>query len=98
MKRSDLSKLVGAGILAISLTTLPLSLPASAQSPDASPTVEDTTKPTFDTTPLQETKDDNNNLGWLGLIGLIGLVNLFRKPKQPAVYTEPEVDNRGSSR
>lgn len=92
MKRSDLSKVVGAGVLTLSLAILPLSLPASAQTGgDSNTTTEDTSKPTIDTTPFQETKDDHNNWGWLGLIGLIGLANLFRKPK------EADATNRGSN-
>lgn len=79
MKRSDLPKFVGAGILALSLTMMPLSLPASAQNNSG-----ESNAPTLDTTPFQETKDDNNNWGWLGLLGLIGLANLFRKPHEPA--------------
>ena len=78
MKRSNLPKFVGAGVLALSLAIMPLSLPASAQS--SSP---ESTAPTLDTTPFQETKDDNNNWGWLGLLGLIGLANLLRKPQAP---------------
>lgn len=91
MKRSNLSKVVGAGILTLNLAILPLSLPASAQSNAESNT------PTVDTTPLQETEDDNNNWGWLGLIGLVGLVNLFRKSKPP-VRHEPDVAGRSDSR
>jgi hypothetical protein len=83
VKHFDLSKkIVGAGMLAVSLAVMPLNLPASAQT-GAAPNqtnVEDNSRPTLDTTPFQETKNDNNNWGWLGLIGLIGLANLFRKP------------------
>lgn len=89
--KSAFSKIVGASILAASVTLLPLTLPVSAQT-DTQPstTTEDKTSPTFDTTPFQETKNDNNNWGWLGLLGLIGLANLFRKPKEPVRYTEPD--------
>lgn len=83
MKRSDLSKVVGAGVLSLSLAMLPLSLPAFAQ------TNPESNAPVLDTTPFQETKDDNNNWGWLGLLGLIGLANLFRKPKETTVYRDP---------
>ena len=83
MKRSDLSKVVGAGVLSLSLAIVPLSLPAFAQNNAES------NAPTLDTTPFQETKDDNNNWGWLGLLGLIGLANLFRKPKETTVYSDP---------
>ena len=91
MKISDLSKIFGASVLAASIAILPLSLPASAQTDtQSSPTTEDRTSPTIDTTPFQETRNDNNNWGWLGLLGLIGLANLFRKPKEPVRYTEPD--------
>lgn len=88
MKHSDLSKVVGASVLAASLAILPLSLPASAQ------TNSEPGSPTVDTTPLQETEDDNNNWGWLGLLGLIGLANLFRKPEEPVRYSESDAASR----
>ncbi len=91
MKISDLSKIFGASVLAASIAILPLSLPASAQTnTQPNTTTEDNTGLTVDTTPFQETKNDNNNWGWLGLLGLIGLANLFRKPKEPVRYTEPD--------
>ena len=89
MKRSNLSKMAGAGILALSLTFLPSALPASAQTNTTT-----NTNPTLDTTPFQETKDDNNNWGWLGLIGLIGLANLFRKHEETTVRRD--VDGTGT--
>ncbi|MGI0488695.1 WGxxGxxG family protein [Pantanalinema rosaneae CENA516] len=80
-------RILGAGVIAVSLATLPMAVPAIAQT--------DTTSPTLDTTPFQETRDDNNNWGWLGLLGLIGLANLFRKPRtQHTVYREPETTVR----
>jgi hypothetical protein len=89
---SKLSKIVGASVVAASLAVMPLSLPVSAQTDSTAPTTTQTSPesnaPTFDTTPFQETKDDNNNWGWLGLLGLIGLANLFRKPKTVA-YSDP---------
>ncbi len=95
MKHSKLSKFAGVSVLAVSLAVMPLSLPVSAQ--DAAPTTTQTSPesnaPTFDTTPFQETKNDNNNWGWLGLLGLIGLANLFRKPKTVA-YSEPDTGNQ----
>ncbi len=95
---SKLSKIAGASVIAASLAVMPLSLPVSAQNADPNaPTTTQTSPesnaPTFDTTPFQETKDDNNNWGWLGLLGLIGLANLFRKPKTTA-YSDPSTVNR----
>lgn len=90
MKHNSLSKIASAGVLTLSLALLP-SLPSYAQtttSPTTTPTVE-STGPVLDTTPFQETRDDNNNWGWLGLLGLLGLLNLFRKPKAPTVYRDP---------
>lgn len=89
MKRTTLSKLVGAGVLATSLAVLPLSLPSNAQTDATSGN-----NPTVDTTPFQESTNDFNNLGWLGLIGLLGLANLFRKPKETVRYQEPDVVSR----
>lgn len=77
-------KMLGAGVIAVSLATLPMAVPAIAQT-------DTSNSPTLDTTPFQETRDDNNNWGWLGLLGLIGLANLLRKPRtQHTVYREPE--------
>lgn len=99
MKHFDLSKTVGASILAASLTVMPLSLSASAQTnTPPNTTTEDTSRPTIDTTPFQETNDGNNNWGWLGLVGLLGLLNLLRKPKQPVHQSEPDTINRSSSK
>ncbi len=97
MKVTHVSKVLSASVIAASLAILPLSLPASAQT-DTQPntTTEDTTRPTIDTTPFQETSDGNNNWGWLGLLGLIGLANLFRKPKQTVQYTETDATTRSS--
>lgn len=94
MKCSSLSKAVGAGIISLSLATAPLLKPAVAQnavqSSSPSPTTE-SSGPSFDTTPFQETKNDNNNFGWLGLIGLLGLAKLFQKRRGPERYRDPNV-------
>ena len=91
-----LTKIAGASVIAASLALMPLSLPASAQTDNTAPTTTQTSPesnaPVLDTTPFQETKNDNNNWGWLGLLGLIGLANLFRKPKTVA-YTDPGTVN-----
>ncbi len=99
MKDLNLSKIAGASLLAASIAILPLSLPASAQTnTQPNTTTEDKTSPTFDTTPFQETKNDNNNWGWLGLLGLIGLANLFRKPKEPVRYSDPNATTGSTPR
>lgn len=91
MKRFNLSKVVGAAVLSLSLATVPLSLPASAQSSPDVQTSPESNAPTVDTTPFQETKGDNNNWGWLGLLGLIGLANLFRKSKHSEGSSDPNM-------
>ncbi|HEY9615957.1 MAG TPA: WGxxGxxG family protein [Microcoleaceae cyanobacterium] len=84
-------KLLGAGVIAVSLVTLPMTGAAIAQT--------NSNAPTLDTTPFQETRDDHNNWGWLGLLGLIGLANLLRQPRtHHTVYREPETTARGDYR
>jgi hypothetical protein len=83
MKSADISKLVKSGLLAASLILLPAAPSALAQT-------EDTSNPTVDTTPFQESEDDPGNWGWLGLIGLVGLANLLRKPKTTTTYRETD--------
>ncbi|CAD5982548.1 hypothetical protein PCC9214_05000 [Planktothrix tepida] len=85
--KPSVQQLLGTGMIALSLAVFPASLPAHAQTNPNSPTV--------DTTPFQETRDDNNNWGWLGLLGLIGLANLFRQPKtHHETYRDPNVTTR----
>ncbi len=94
MKNSNVSKIAGASLIALSLSFLPSHLPASAQnSTTTTPnntTATDSKKPILDTTPFQETKNDHNNWGWLGLLGLIGLANLFRKDEHHAHHSESD--------
>jgi len=86
MNRTHLSRIAGAGLLALSLSMIPLTLPASAQT---NSTTTNSDKTTLDTTPFQETKNDgDHNFGWLGLLGLIGLANLLRKDKPRAHQVE----------
>lgn len=101
MKRSNLSKVVGASILSLSLAAAPLTLSASAQTTrTTAPTT--TTSPNVDTRQGTDyTRGDTNDFdwGWLGLLGLIGLAGLAgRKREEPARYREPdEVSRPGSS-
>lgn len=98
MKRSNISKFVGTGVLALSLAVLPATLSVSAQDAapnNAAPTspqdMQNNNAPNVDTTPFQETKGKADNFGWLGLIGLLGLLNLLRKPEEPVAYRDPGV-------
>lgn len=73
MKSANTKIMLSLGALTLGLAVLPAT-PVAAQNSSEAPTV--------DTTPLQESDSDFNNLGWLGALGLLGLANLFRKPKQ----------------
>lgn len=67
-----LSKLVGLGALSVSLSLLPFTGPASAQTAPA----------TGDSAPAVENEaDDGFDWGWLGLLGLIGLAGLAGKKR-----------------
>lgn len=93
MKRSNLSKLIGASAIGLGIAMLPLSMPVSAQT-DTAP---GTTAPdaTTQTAPIQGTEDVNTgdrdfDWGWLGLIGLAGLAGLSRKSEEPTRYRDPD--------
>ncbi|WP_293151827.1 MULTISPECIES: WGxxGxxG family protein [unclassified Microcoleus] len=91
MKRSDLSKAIGAGIIAAGLAILPAHLPTSAQTNTAPGTnSRDTTTTT--TTPrsgvYSAQNDRDFDWGWLGLLGLSGLLGLMPKKREENVrYT-----------
>jgi len=86
MKFSNLSKIAGAGALAVTLAVAPLTLPAQAQNnaPDT------TTQQNGDVDargPIGEnTRRDNNDWGWFGLLGLTGLLGLLRKNQKETVH------------
>lgn len=80
MKSFHFLKLIGLGILSLSMAVLPLTIPASAQDAPANRTT--TTAPS---------KIDSN-WGLLGLLGLIGLAGLAgRKREEPTRYRDPSV-------
>ncbi|MEG3930930.1 MULTISPECIES: WGxxGxxG family protein [unclassified Microcoleus] len=89
VKPSDLSKNAAATLIALSLAVLPSAMPASAQT-ESAPAQNNTESNgvVLDTTPLQESKEDNNHWGALGLLGILGLANLFRKD-EPKRYRDP---------
>jgi len=94
MKNSNISKVAGASLLALSLSVLPLTLPASAQTNN-----NDANRTTVDTTPFQEGKNDGDkNFGWLGLLGLIGLANLLRKNHSNTHHADRDVVSGTSTR
>jgi len=87
MKRSDLSKAIGAGIIAAGLAIAPAHMPASAQTNTAPGTNSTTT-----TTPRSDVYNAETNRdfdwGWLGLLGLSGLLGLMPKKREENVrYT-----------
>lgn len=101
MKRSNLSKMLGASLLTVSLATLPAVMPASAQT-NSSPNRTDTT--TTDTNRSQgvdyNTRGDRDfDWGWLGLLGLAGLAGLARPKREDNVrYREPDEVSRPGAR
>lgn len=86
MKNSAAAKIIGAGVLAFSLTALPVSAQTTT-TPDTGTTT--TQQPTIVDDDVDD-RDDNNNWGWLGLLGLAGLFGLAgRKRKEPTAYRDP---------
>ncbi|WP_017652583.1 WGxxGxxG family protein [Fortiea contorta] len=90
----NLSKLVGTGILTLSMAILPLTLVAQAQV---------TTPPRTDVAPRTTTTYDNRNdfdWGWLGLIGLLGLAGLTARKHndEPTRYRDPNAPGATSYR
>ncbi|NWF58659.1 MAG: WGxxGxxG-CTERM domain-containing protein [Fischerella sp.] len=81
--KSNLTKVVGAGIVTLGMIILPLTLPAQAQT---TPTAPDTTT----TTPTTR-YDDGFDWGWLGLLGLLGLAGLAGRKRndEPTRYRDP---------
>ena len=88
MKRSDLSKAIGAGIIAAGLVIVPANFPASAQTNTAPGTNSTTTTITPRSDVYHADADRNFDWGWLGLLGLSGLFGLMpRKGPQTVSYT-----------
>ncbi|BAY09058.1 WGxxGxxG family protein [Calothrix sp. NIES-2098] len=73
MKHSNLSKVLGSTVLALSLAIVPTVLPASAQTT----TNSDGTTTTTGTTTDRPVTDGNYADGDWGLLGLLGLFGLF---------------------
>jgi len=91
MKISNLTKFVGAGVLAASVAVVPFNLPASAQSNTTGDSTTTTTAPRqgVDNT----TRDNDFDWGWLGLLGLAGLAGLAgrKRPDEARYRTDEEV-------
>jgi len=91
MKRSDLSKAIGAGIIAAGLALAPAHLSASAQTDTTGGTTNGTNSTTTTTTGSDVASADTDrdtDWGWLGLLGLSGLLGLIpRKREENVRYT-----------
>ncbi len=87
MKR-NFNKVIRASVLAASLSILPLSMSANAQSTtDGTSTTQTTTGVNNDGT---YRRDNGFDWGWLGLLGLAGLAGLAgKKREEPARYRDP---------
>ncbi len=85
MKRSDLSKAIGAGIIAAGLAIAPAHLPASAQTNTAPGTNSTTTTTTPRSNVYNADRERDFDWGWLGLLGLSGLLGLMPKKREENV-------------
>lgn len=87
MKFSNVSKFLGAGVIAASLAVVPITLPAHAQN-NTSGTSTQRTGDVDARGPISKNtnRDDNNDLGWFGLIGLAGLAGLAGKKRRETVH------------
>ena len=84
MKHRRWFTMMRAGVLALSLLVLPLTMPTFAQTRDTAPAP---------TAQVPETHDDDDNTGlWglLGLVGLAGLAGLRRRPESVRAYDTRE--------
>lgn len=80
--KSNLTKVFGASVFALSMTMLPLTLPAQAQVNGG--TTNTTPDGTTTTAPSTTTTYERNDFdwGWLGLTGLLGLAGLAGKNRR----------------
>ena len=94
MKRSNISKFVGAGVLTLGMAAMPVIMPASAQTDSTGTTgATGTTGTTGDAMQSQGTENVNTgdrdfDWGWLGLLGLGGLAGLAKR-SEPVRYQDP---------
>jgi hypothetical protein len=83
--KNNLSKMVGASILTLGMTILPLTIPAQAQT-TTDPTINNPNAPT-----TRVYEDRGFDWGWLGLLGLLGLAGLAGRKRndEPTRYRDP---------
>ncbi|HBY77614.1 MAG TPA: hypothetical protein DEG47_11595 [Cyanobacteria bacterium UBA11148] len=94
MKITSLPQIVGAGVLATSLSILPLAVPVHAQ--DTAPRTY--VEPDGEVESVEA--EDDFDWGWLGLLGLAGLAGLAGRKRPDTVnYTtrDPNVGVRSAS-
>lgn len=98
MKTSKLSKFIGASLVTLSLASLPIVSPVSAQTNTTTGGTTTEGVNTTDRTVYQER--DSFDWGWLGLLGLIGLAGLAgrNKHEEPVRYREPDEASRPGTR
>lgn len=94
--KSNLSKIAGASILALSLATLPAYAQTNTAPGGTTGTTGDTNGTMTDhtqgagTDATTTTNDNGFDWGWLGLIGLAGLAGLAgKKRSEPTAYRDP---------
>lgn len=92
--KSNFTKAIGAGVFALSLTMLPLTLPAQAQVNDGTTT----TTPGGTTSRTVTTSEDRGfDWGWLGLLGLAGLGGLAGKKRSENTTAYRDPNTAGTS-
>jgi MYXO-CTERM domain-containing protein len=100
VRNYQITKLLGASLIAASLTIVPLNLPAKAQSTTDTTTRQQNSNVEATGPITANTNRDHNNWGWLGLLGLAGLAGLARK-KRPVttqyVSNDPDVRVRSGN-
>ena len=100
MKNGKLSKFLGASLVTLSLASLPLALPVSAQTGTTTDTTTNGTNTTTGTADYNRDNRDSFDWGWLGLLGLIGLAGLAgrNKHEEQVRYREPDEASRPGTR
>lgn len=94
MNSSNVSRFVGAGVLAASVSLATMAQPASAQTSTNRSDTYNTSTQRVDNADYN--RDRDFNWGWLGLLGLAGLAGFARKPEQRVDYRErDEVSSSG---
>jgi len=94
MKSSNLSKILGAAVLAGSLALVPFTQSASAQDGTTTGTTNSSSQ---DVSTTDSQGDRDFDWGWLGLLGLAGLAGLARKHEEPVRYRDPNEVTTSSS-